>query len=360
LTALRVHGRRTTAFHEALSTPSLSSHAYADFVTAYWKGFSADLPPSVAPQFCSDLQDWARCEISGGAGFEENYLASAPSFTPPAAVPEQGWSLPDTISTEQSWSIGAALTSARLRTLVDAWLATGRRSDGSEQPLQRDLRKTAAGLSAVAEFVAQAPTRMSLSIDPKGFGLILAAPDWSRPYAPDFFGAQEVTAKRLFFGIMASDWHQNLCKCRYRSCGRYFVSAKIRPVYRHGTFCSRDHRARASANAVTKARRLSGKEILIDAAARWLRERDCVSTWQSDPAVKRRLASFLSTKTLKNPNIRGGRAPVTAKWTTRNRIAIQKRTRSAHREVTVRLTGARNSQTKKGGGGQSEQGLFGA
>jgi hypothetical protein len=92
---------------------------------------------------------------------------------------------------------------------------------------------------------------------------------------------------------------------------------------------------------------LSGKEILIDAAARWLRERDCVSTWQSDPAVKRRLASFLSTKTLKNPNIRGGRAPVTAKWTTRNRIAIQKRTRSAHREVTVRLTGARNSQTKK-------------
>ena len=150
------------------------------------------------------------------------------------------------------------------------------------------------------------------------------------------------------------------CRRNKLPCGRYFVSAKIRPVYRHGTFCSRDHRARASANAVTKARRLSGKEILIDAAARWLRERDCVSTWQSDPAVKRRLASFLSTKTLKNPNIRGGRAPVTAKWTTRNRIAIQKRTRSAHREVTVRLTGARNSQTKKGGGGQSEQGLFGA
>jgi hypothetical protein len=44
-------------------------HAYADFVTAYWKGFSADLPPSVAPQFCSDLQDWATLRNQRRCGF---------------------------------------------------------------------------------------------------------------------------------------------------------------------------------------------------------------------------------------------------------------------------------------------------
>jgi hypothetical protein len=169
-----------------------------------------------------------------------------------------------------------------LRTLVDDWLETGRNTSGSEQPSQRNLLKTRRGLQAVSEFIAQCPPSMSPSIDPNGFALVLAAPEWSRPWAADFFEAQQVTAKRLFVGIMASDWQPRLCKCRYPPCGRYFVGSKLRHDYRHGTFCSRKHRSRASAEVITKTRRSQARCCLVDAAARWLTKKRCIATWPND------------------------------------------------------------------------------
>jgi hypothetical protein len=232
---------------------------------------------------------------------------------------------PDPISPEQSQLIGAALTSAHLRTLADEWLETGRDANGSEYPSQRNLLKTRRGLGAVSEFITQCPPSLGPSIDRSGFGLILAAPDWSRPWAADFFEAQEVTARRLFVGIMASDWMMRLGKCRYPPCGRYFVRSKFRRCYRHGTFCSREHRGRASADAVTKARRSRAKGCLIDAAARWITKMGDRATWPNEPDLKRRLAEFLSKRTLHDPNLRAGREPLKVNWVTRNRLAIEQR-----------------------------------
>ena len=110
----------------ALNQQPPSADAYAGFVEAYWKGASPNAPPGSA-RFYSVLREWAdrHCKV-GSAAFPANYLAGAPDFKPPAVAPEHGWSLPDTISTEESRSMGAALTSSHLRTLVDAWLDTGR------------------------------------------------------------------------------------------------------------------------------------------------------------------------------------------------------------------------------------------
>lgn len=300
--------------------------AYVRFVEAYWKGGNANARLATETDFCSDLRDWkSRQSKIGRAAFTTNYLASAPYFKPPPATSKEGWRLPETISTEQGWLIGAALTSAHLRTLVDAWLETGRDSNGSEQPSLRNLLKTRRGWGAVSEFIAQSPPKMSPSIDPTGFGLILAAPDWSHPWAADFFEAQEVTANRLFVGIMASDWQQRLCKCRYLPCGRYFIGSKLRHCYRHGTFCTREHRGRASAEAITKARRSHGQSCLIDAAAQWLTKMGCSATWPNDHDLKRRLAEFLSKRTLQNPTLRAGRELVRVNWVTRNRVAIEQR-----------------------------------
>jgi hypothetical protein len=187
--------------------------------------------------------------------FVANYLALAPTFTPRAATPQESWQLPDTIPRKQSRSISAALVSAHLRTLVDEWLETARDPDGSEWPSRRDLGKALRGWEVASEFLADSPPSMYPASEGGGFGLTIAEPHWGRPRAGDFFAAQEVTAGRLFVGVLASDWQPRLCKCRYSPCGRYFVGAKIRKGYRHGTFCSREHRAHASADALTKARR---------------------------------------------------------------------------------------------------------
>jgi hypothetical protein len=131
--------------------------------------------------------------------------------------------------------------------------ATGRDRDGREWPSRRDPRQALSACQVASEFLEQSPPCLYPS--DKGFRLSIAEPHWARPWAADFFAAQEIDAARLFVGILADEWLERLCKCRYAPCGKYFVGAKIRRSYRHGTFCTRAHRARASADAFTKARR---------------------------------------------------------------------------------------------------------
>jgi hypothetical protein len=306
--------------------PNLS--AYADFVEAYWKGVTPERQPHEAAEFCSGLQEWVdREDKMGHAAFTTNYLARAPYFKPAAATPPEGWRLPETISREESWLIGEALASAYLRTLVDAWLETARDQNGRECPADRDIFKAPYAWDALAEFVEKC--RPTMYPECSGFSLVIAAPEWGCPWAGDFFEAQWVSAKRVFVGIMGSDWCQRLCKCRYPPCGRYFIGAKLRQSYRHGTFCSPEHRARASADAITKARRSDENRGLVDAAAQWLAQRHCISAWSDSKALKRRVAEFLSEQVRRKPNLRDGRKPVRVNWVTRNRAVIEQRRQAA-------------------------------
>ena len=302
-------------------TPS----SYVHFVEAYWKGIHPEASSAAARQFSTLLRDWQDKEaLRGPVSFAHNYLAQAPFFTPPPAAPDTGWRLPKTISSKISRLIADALISAHLRGLLDEWLDSGRERNGSECSSRRSIQKTHFAWQATSEFIEQSPPHLLLSPDPGTFDLVLAEPNWRRPWAEDFFKAQKIEARRIFVGILASEWQLQLCKCRYPPCGRYFVALKLRHSYRHGTFCSPQHRQHASAAAITTARRREARSHLIDAAARWLVQRK-VSAGQGDLELNCRLLTFLAKEVRLKPNLRPSRAPVRRNWITRNCAAIEKR-----------------------------------
>ena len=207
--------------------------------------------------------------------------------------------------------MGEALVSAHLRTLVDEWLETGRNPNGTEWPAGRHLSRALLGWDVTCEFLEQSRLNMRPASATTGFVLTIAQPDWKRPLVADYFAAQKAEAKRLFVGILASEWQERLCKCRYDPCGRYFVSRKLRECYRHGIFCSSEHLGRASADALTKARRSQARRSLTEEAAKWLLNHGCdVAAWQNDRPLKRRLAVYLSRQTTQNSMLRAGREPV--------------------------------------------------
>ena len=292
-----------------------SPDAYARFIEDYWRATIPDASPSTTVEFCSALDQWTDRESeTSSAAFTTNYLARAPELKPLPVPPEHGWSLPHTISRKRGRSMGEALVSAHLRTLVDEWLETGRDPDGTEWPSRRDLSRALTGWNVTCEFLEQSQFSMRPASGSSGFILTIAQPDWKRPSAGDFFAAQKVESERLFVGILASDWQQRLCKCRYEPCGRYFVGTKLRQCYRHGTFCSCEHLGRASADALTKARRSKARRYLIEEAGKWLLKRGCIATLQNDRSLKQSLAEFLSKQIGQKPILRAGREPVKVNW----------------------------------------------
>jgi len=311
---------------KVLNVDPPSPSSYAQFVEAYWTAANPDAPPHVVAKVLALLREWAERGVKNDGGtFTRNPLAHSPYFKPHATTVGQGWRLPDTIPRAKSRSIGAALVSAHLRTLVDDWLDTGRDPTGAESPSQRSIHKRNRVADAVSEFMVQCPASWHPSSDPSGFQLILASRTSAGPQAADFFEAAQFEANRLFGGIIASDWSQCLCKCRYRPCGRYFIRAKLRRAYRHGTFCSPEHRNHASAVAVFTAQRSRAKLSLIELAAKWLVQQDRSSAWQGKVDSRRRLAAFLSMRVGQDRNLQSGRESVQLNWVTRNRAAIEKR-----------------------------------
>lgn len=260
-------------------------------------------------------------------GFVLNYLAKAPIIRCPAREDGQGWQLPDTISRRKSMPMRAALTSAHLRSYVDAWLESGRNADGSESPAQRDLRRAPDALDDLRSYLEQAPAGLIPSIGPSGFDLVIsiAEPTAYSGRARDFFEAQAIEAKRLFVGIIASDWKGRLCKCRYRRCGRYFLHPKPRQCYRHGTFCSPHHAMGAGAERSIRMSRAKGSETLVDEAARLLCEWKIGSPgWLVDVALKRRLAGELCS-VIARMNLHRYRDEVKMNWVTHHQAIIERK-----------------------------------
>ena len=303
--------------------------AYAQFVKQYWKGAHPEAGPDEVAEFRTRLREWADAEDESGA-FTRNYLEQAPSFDPPAAPIGRGWRLPAAISRAESRLIADGLISAHLRSLVDGWMATGRERNGREYPARRNIHRASTAAEAAVAFMEESSPRLSLAPDGGGLQLELAQPDWAHPWAEDFFKAQHIEARRLFVGILASEWKLRLCKCRYPPCGLYFVGTKLRSCYKRGTFCKPVHRAHASAENLTRARRLAATTELIDTAARWLSGKRA-SNWQSDEDLKAELVFVLCAQLRKNPTLRTGRDQIGSKWVTRNRAAIEQRRRQLAR-----------------------------
>jgi hypothetical protein len=166
---------------------------------------------------------------------------------------------------------------------------------------------------------------MSVDLNNGGLRLSVGGPDWKAGGSHDFFKSQKDWADRLFVGFLASDWQARLCKCRYGPCGRYFVAVKLRGSYRRGVYCSRQHRARASAEIITNAHRKQSTLKIIDIATRYLLAWHSDSAWRDDRILKARLAAKVCVDINRDRNLRTGHGPVSMKWVTRNREAIEGR-----------------------------------
>ena len=280
---------------------------------SFYVRFLEKVAPSEASAVRSQLEVWLRRNTNQGALFVRNYLANAPYIQPPSTQ-ESRWRWPRETSREYKQIITTALVSSHLRILVDEWLDTGRNDEG-ESPGRRSIQMAFKANSAVDKFVRKYPPRFLLG-DYSGFTYRREG----NLEAGNVFEAQNVEATRLFVNLIISDWKTRLCKCRYSYCGKYFLLEKSRSVYRHGTFCSREHRRDASARALTTERRSVAKASLIKSAAQWLAEpgRRSLQHWQSDRALKDRLAKHLSKQMKKKPTLRTRRADVKAHWVTRH------------------------------------------
>ena len=232
------------------------------------------------------------------------------------------------MSRPESRRMYGALVSQSLRPLVDGWFETGRRSDGSEAPQTRDIHRAGyACLSTLWEYLKNCPPSMVPSSDPSGFTLEIAQLCFS-PWSRNFFESAEVEAKRLFLGLMVSDWRYQLCKCRCESCGQYFLLDKPRKTYRHGTFCCGQHQSLVSAAKCTRARRKLCESELIDLAAGQLRKRRIKGPeWQHDREGKRQLAAYVcnAISESRDPNLKAHRPVVRLNWITRNQRRIEQR-----------------------------------
>lgn len=247
--------------------------------------------------------------------------------TAPQAMPGQDWSIPETISEEEHRAMFAALVSSHLRRFVDEWLETSRHPDGSESSEDRSIEAAPNAFAAFSELGAKVRRPQ-----PSDFSLGCAEPV---RWAPSFFEAALLEAKRLLFRAVCSEWAERLCKCRYKSCGRYFLNGTRFWEYRHGTFCSRKHQNLGSAAAATSERRTRVHDKLIDLASKQLASwRINGPHWQDDTKLKRRLAAELSHRISEDPNLHGYQQGATVHWVTRNQIEIEKKRLERRREVT--------------------------
>jgi len=220
---------------------------------------------------------------------------------------------------------------SQLRELVDEWLNTGRSTDGRESPSTRNLFRTAKAIQAVRQCAGETPLRLlvddhlselavAIGTEPASSGLPFSF------YLSDSFERGLKEANRRFTGLMASDWKESVCKCRYEPCSRYFLLKKPRRSYAHGTFCCREHHSHASADALTRNLRTRGQRELIEAAARQLLKwgiRDRL--WQRDDNRKRRLAEKLCEDVIPRMRSRGYRQEVKVNWVTWHRGQIERK-----------------------------------
>lgn len=249
-----------------------------------------------------------------------------------AQADAHGWKLPETISRQESYPFRDALMSAHLRDYVDAWLETGRHADGSEWPGQRNLRKAPDALFDLWGYLERSRPELSPTIKDPDFWdleLSIALPAAYSGLVRDFFEAQVIEAKRQFLGIMASDWKDRLCKCRYRRCGCYFLHPRPRRSYRRGTFCCLAHARSAGAEDCFGKSRAHGKQKLVEAAARMLLKQGIADPrWQDDARLKTSLAEELCL-VIAAERLQGYQDQVKVNWVTRNQDVIeQKRVQS--------------------------------
>jgi hypothetical protein len=234
------------------------------------------------------------------------------------------------VSQDEADSLWRTEMSGWLRYRIDEWLETGLNPDGSESPSNRDLFRTPHAVSAVLKYAEEHPARFSFSHSSPGPEITIGEPHQLSSKSNELFLEAVKEADRYFTSLMASDWKESLCQCRFARCSRYYLASKLRRSYRHGTFCCQEHQNLASAAVCTSLRRAQIENELIDLAARqllrWHLDGPC---WQSDTNRKHRLASVLSLY-VSRKRLHSYREKVGVNWVTRHQLEIEERRALLH------------------------------
>jgi hypothetical protein len=229
------------------------------------------------------------------------------------------------VSRDEADSLWRTEVSRWLRHHVDEWLSTGLNPDGSESPSNRDMFRTTNAVWAALRYVKEHPARVSFSPSSPGPELIIGEPHSLSENWNEFFLDAVKEADRHFTSLMASDWKESLCQCRFARCSRYFLASRLRRSYRHGTFCCREHQNLGSAAACVSVRRAQIENELIDLAARQLLRWGLDGPrWQNDANRKHRLASDLSMY-ISRRTLQSYRQNVAVRWVTRHQLEIERR-----------------------------------
>jgi hypothetical protein len=221
---------------------------------------------------------------------------------------------------------GLRIIATQLRRCVDEWLWTGLSDDGSEALELRSLSRAPLAMKALKDYASKQDLRLRFHLAQSEFVVELGFSE----NAPQAIATSQFVdpierawcdVARLFFGLVTSDWGSRLCKCRYKLCGRYFVHAKPRRSYKHGTFCGDHQMAWTATQQVMRSRHLIRSALLNFAATQLMKRHVDGPHWQGDKQTKIQLANDISARIRANAL---GTARVGLTWVTRNRQEIEK------------------------------------
>jgi hypothetical protein len=226
---------------------------------------------------------------------------------------------------------GMARTSAQaretyvteLRTLVDAWLGSGRRADGVETPRDRKVEVTPLWgtaclpdeeptvFDAVQRWLVDNPPVPSLT---DSGDVQMSLRQWLKGWT-DPVSAALNEARILFLLLMTSEAKYALFKCSHPGCGAYYILKKPRGEYKLGAVCP-EHRRQQGTRRQRKQDHAEALQVAAEALAMWPKLSG--STHSKHKSAKDYVASKLK------------RFGVGAKWVTRNLTEIRKREVSTH------------------------------
>ena len=139
-----------------------------------------------------------------------------------AALPERGFG--------DEWEPYLAELGARFRQLVDEWLATGRREDGSEFPAGRNLSRAPEACRRVMRYMDRHPPRVVLSPDGSQLSVFIAEVSALPPSPNPFYDASN-DGIRLFVGVITSDW-DGTCPSAFTAASTFSVPVFVRSIRR--------------------------------------------------------------------------------------------------------------------------------
>jgi len=226
----------------------------APFVLACFAMQRANLPETAKPP--AGLQQYIRAALKNGRSVTPEEILAAlnhgAEFGKRRLREARQKLKPNEIAPLEQYAEATRELKTYLCALVEEWLDTGRREDGSEYPWERDLTKTDFALQRWCAYLWEYPP-----IPRGGKGHLQWMTVRVRPVEHQDFPIAAATgeAQRLFTALMLADWQSSICKCRYEHCGKYFwIETPQQTGYKHGT-CERNCGQSMAAKAKTDRKR---------------------------------------------------------------------------------------------------------